>query len=243
LLVVQPDPADPLFELAGWFREAGVSWTYIRPFEGEPVPDRLDADGLVVLGGDMSSLDDAGYPWLEDIRALQRIAAEEGSPSLGICLGAQLMGQAFGGETAVGDRGLETGVVRVDWLDAAQHDELVAGLASPFLAGTMHGDTVSALPPDAVWLGAGEAYAHQAFRVGHSSWGVQFHPEINHSNYQLWADSHHDASRESQRRLREGGLDLMLNQDEVLRGNRSLAGRFAAMVHARRAVSAFGPTS
>lgn len=247
LVVVQPDPADPLFELAGWFHEAGVWWTCVRPFEGEPVPDRLDADGLVVLGGDMSSLDDAGHPWLEDIRALQRIAAEQGSPSLGICLGAQLMAQAFGGETAVGDRGLEAGVVRVDWFEAAQDDELVAGLPSPFMAGTMHGDTVTALPPAAVWLGSGDVYRHQAFRFGETSWGVQFHPELNHGAYQVWVDSHHDShhdeSPENQRRLSEGGRDLMRHEDEVLRGNRALAGRFAATVHARRAVSTYGPVS
>jgi GMP synthase (glutamine-hydrolysing) len=240
LIVVQPDPADPLFELAGWFEEAGISWTYIRPFEGEPIPDRLDADGLVVLGGYMSSLDDADHTWLEDVRALQRNAAEMGRPSLGICLGSQLMAQAFGGETSVGDRGLETGVVRVDWLEAAADDELVADLPSPFLAGTMHGDMIVTLPPGAVWLGSGEVYRHQAFRFGDTSWGVQFHPELNRGGYQMWVDSQHDASCDHQQRLREGGQDLLRDEKEVLRSNRALAGRFAALVHARDPVSADG---
>jgi GMP synthase (glutamine-hydrolysing) len=100
-----------------------------------------------------------------------------------------------------------------------------------------------ALPPGAAWLGSGEVYPHQAFRIGDTSWGVQFHPELNHGGYQMWVDSNHGASPVNQRRLREGGLDLMRNEDEVLRGNRELAHRFAAVLHARRAVSEIGSAS
>jgi len=230
VLVVQPDPLDPLFELEGWFREAGVDWTCIQPFEGHPVPEYLDADGLVVLGGDMSSLDDAEHPWLEDVRALQRDAADRGLPSLGICLGGQLMAQAFGGDTAVGDRGLETGVVRVSWLDAAQDDRLVAGLPEPFPAGAMHGDAVTTLPPEAVWLGAGAVYRFQAFRVGETSWGVQFHPELNRGGYQLWVEAHRDASAEELEFLEAGGRDLQRDEVEVLAANRHLIQRFVSLL-------------
>lgn len=232
VLVIQPDPLDPMYELEGWFAEARVGWTCVRPYVGETVPERLEADGLVVLGGDMSSLDDAGYPWLEEIRALQRDAAAQGKPSLGICLGAQLMAQAFGGRTAVGDHGLETGVVRVDWLPAAAVDVVHVGLPAPFLAGTMHGDMVCDLPADATWLGTGTAYPHQSFRVGQSSWGVQFHPEINHEAYQSWVAAHRDPTDLDLDRLRRGGDDLLANEMEVLRGNRSLILNFAELVRA-----------
>ena len=176
VLVVQPDPVAPLFRAEAWLREEGVEWTTVRPFAGDRVPDRLELDGLVVLGGSMSSLDGALYPWLEDIRALQRAAAAQGKPSLGICLGAQLMAQAFGGATAKGDCGLEAGVAWVDWLPTASEDPVLSGLAGPFPTGTMHGDMVAVLPQDAVLLGTGPVYPHQAFRVGATSWGVQFHP-------------------------------------------------------------------
>lgn len=232
VLVIQPDPLDPMYELERWFAEARVGWTCVRPYAGEPVPEQLEADGLVVLGGDMSSLDDAGYPWLEDIRALQRDASDRQVPSLGICLGAQLMAQAFGGRTAVGDRGLETGVARVEWLPAAAADPVHAGLPNPFLAGTMHGDMVAELPEDATWLGTGPEYPHQAFRVGRTSWGVQFHPEINHAAYLTWVHNHRNPSEQDRERLTSGGEDLLAHEDVVLRGNRRLIGNFTGVLRA-----------
>ncbi len=234
VVIVQPDVLCPPSELGRWLDEEKVSWTCVRPFDGDAVPALLDAHGLVVLGGDMSSLDDGDYPWLEDIRALQRAAAERGQPSLGICLGAQLMAQAFGGGTAVGDRGLEAGVAEVGWLPGAQDDSLVAGLASPFVAGTMHSDAVVVLPADAVRLGSGDMYPNQVFRVGQCSWGVQFHPEINHGVYQSWVDATGTEPQKRQAML-VGGEELLEVEDLVLRANQELVRNFASVV--RRAAT------
>ncbi len=72
----------------------------VRAHEGEPVPvaDRLDelGDGLVVLGGHVSAYDDARAPWLPALRETLVAAATQGVPTLGICLGAQLLAVAGG---------------------------------------------------------------------------------------------------------------------------------------------------
>jgi len=239
VLVIQPDPLGRLFQLAGCFETENVDAVPVRPYEDEQVPARLDADGLIVLGGHMSSLDDADFPWLADIRALQRDAAAQGKPSLGICLGAQLMAQAFGGSTAVGEAGLETGTVEVDWLPDADRDPLLNGLPSPHLAGTMHGDAVTELPPGAVWLGTAPLYRHQAFRVGDASWGLQFHPELDLAAYHLWVDSHQTPTPADRERLDAGAKALQRDEDKVLRGNRILLRTFLRLLrHSTRPESA-----
>jgi len=83
LLVVQPDPLGPISQLGRRFEEVGITMRVVRPYAGDSVAPTLDDDGLVVMGGDMSSLDDEAYPWLEDIRVLMRAAAELGKPTLG----------------------------------------------------------------------------------------------------------------------------------------------------------------
>lgn len=230
VLIVQPDPLGRISRFGPWLRSHGIDLRTIRPYRpGVRVPRDLEHDGLVVMGGHMSSLDDHRLPWLDDIRTLLRSAGDAGRPALGVCLGGQLMAQAFGGRVAVGDRGIETGVASVRWRAGAADDPLFGDLPDPFLVGTMHGDMVESLPPHAEWLGESAQYAHQAFRVGDSSWGIQFHPEIGHHHYREWADAFtgSDADRVL---VEEGAAALSRAECEVLRGTRLLADRFAELV-------------
>lgn len=230
VLVVQPDPLGKISRFGPWLRARGISLRTVRPYRRDVrLPSDLEHDGLIVMGGHMSALDDDHLPWLDDIRRLLRNASRAGRPTLGVCLGGQLMAQAFGGRVTVGDRGIETGVASVRWREEAADDGLFGSLPDPFAVGTMHGDMVEFLPPDAVWLGESAQYPHQAFRVGDSSWGIQFHPEIGHHQYRDWADVF--AGTDADRVLVEqGAAALTRSHDEVLAGTRVLADRFADLV-------------
>ena len=231
LLVVQPDPLGPLDRWAGWLAESNLAVRVLRPFRGDRLPDALADDGLVVLGGDMSAMDDEEYPWLVDIRHLLRQAVELGRPALGICLGGQLLARTFGGTVVRGDRGVEAGAVRIRWRSEAATDPLFGGLPAPFVSAACHRDMIESLPATAVWLGDSEMYPHQAFRVGPLAWGVQFHPEASLAGYRHWLVAAAEASRTAElERLRRGLDDMERLDGEVAAGTAALARRFADLV-------------
>jgi GMP synthase (glutamine-hydrolysing) len=232
LLAIQPDSQDPLDRFAGLLTDAGLAVRVVQPFAQESLPDRLEEDGLLVLGGRMSVADDDKYPWLADIRRLLCHAVDLPRPALGICLGGQLLAQTYGGTVTAGDRGLETGIVRVHWRPEAQADALFANLPTPFLAGAMHDDMVKTLPEIAVWLGHSDMYPHQAFRVGPYAWGVQFHPEVSLAGYREWVSARAGTDPVALRRMRHGAADFQRLEDDVVAGISALARRFADLVRA-----------
>ena len=231
-LVIQPDAFCPLDRFGPWLREEGITLRVIQPYNGDILPESVQEDALVVLGGDMSSLDDHVYSWLSDIRRLITDAAGQQKPTLGICLGAQLMAQAFGGTVTRGDQGLEAGVVRVSLRPEAAEDPLMTGLPDPFLVGAMHGDIIAQLPDSAVWLGMTTQYPHQAFRVGDVSWGVQFHPELSPTGYRQWLSLVDGNDPLALERAVHGMKEFEKQDQTVAVHTENLARRFAELVRA-----------
>jgi GMP synthase (glutamine-hydrolysing) len=232
VLVVQPDAEDPPELLADWLEDEGFDVRVVRPYAGEAVPEELVEDALVVLGGDMGANDVADFPWLLDVMALLRAAVSTAAPTLGICLGGQLLAASLGGRVEPGAAGMEAGVVVVHPRAEADADVLLADLPWPLRMITMHRDAITALPPDAVWLAESEPYGHQAFRVGTSAWGVQFHPEVSPKTYASWASYVTDTG-EALRRVVDG-VDAVERQDDVIAaGAERLARSFARLVTAR----------
>ena len=229
VLVLQHEDTCPVDRLGGWLTEAGVELVPCRPYAGDPVPETVPADGLVVLGGHMGADDDDEHAWLAPTKRLMARAVEEQTPVLGVCLGAQLLAVACGGRVEVGAPGIEAGVVDVTWRPEADADPLFGGLP-PYPGPSMHLDAVVELPPGAAWLGETAAYPHQVFRVGAAAWGVQFHPEVSLPTYEGWS-AHHDGDWE------RWGLDgravvaqLARRSDEVEAAGRELARRFAGVL-------------
>lgn len=189
ILVIQPDPLCHMDRFSLWLNQPGINFSVVEPLSGDKIPTSLsDYDALMVLGGQMGDADDHKYPWLQDIRDLLANATEQQKPTLGVCLGAQLLAAATGGKVEVGSHGLQTGVMPVEKTDAAKDDPLFANVADTFYAGSMHNDTITELPPGATLLGTGKKYKVQAFRKD-SSWGVQFHPELSPELYSTWVEA------------------------------------------------------
>jgi len=177
VLVVQHQPVEGTYRLGGALVRAELQLDVRRVYAGDPVPLSADGlSGLVVMGGTMAAYADDGFPTRRAELALLASAVSLGVPTLGVCLGAQLLAVAAGGSAVPGDAGLEVGWAPLRLLGS--DDSLLGGLPDELVVLQWHGDTY-ALPPSAVRLASGDVYAEQAFRVGAAAWGLQFHLELD----------------------------------------------------------------
>lgn len=179
--VTGPDQLVPVLEA----RADQRPWRLVA-LDREPVPP-LDAGvrGLLVLGGPMGVHDRDAFPWIDDELTLLRTALDRDVPVLGICLGAQLLATAAGGEVTRRDSP-EVGVLALDRTAAGREDDVFAGWPDGGHVVMSHQDQVSTLPPDAVALLEGSD-GTPAWRLGDGgSYAVQFHPEVGAETVATW---------------------------------------------------------
>jgi GMP synthase-like glutamine amidotransferase len=182
VLVVQHAAHEGLGALQDWLPDRDVHVHPIHPYQGARIPASVEGDALIVLGGPMGCLDDDAAPWLPAVRSLLATAVADGVPTLGVCLGAQLLAVAAGGAVSRGAAGPELGLGSVD---VASGDALLTPGTLPVVQ--WHYDTVTQLPDDATLLASSASYRVQAFRVGEVAWGLQFHVEANADMVREWA--------------------------------------------------------
>ncbi|WP_433529313.1 type 1 glutamine amidotransferase [Micromonospora sp. CA-263727] len=191
-LVIENDPTDDLRRLGEWLTEAGLDLSVIRPHRGDALPADLDGyAALVVLGGDQQAYPDADgapdAPWFPAVEGLLRKAVRHRVPTLGICLGAQLLATAHAGTVERSASGPEVGPAVVGRRDAAESDPLFRYV--PLIPDVLqwHADEITQLPASATLLAASTRYPHQAFRLGDRAWGLQFHIECDTAMIAEWA--------------------------------------------------------
>ena len=206
-LVVEHEPSCPPAHLGTWLVEAGAELEVCRPWSGEEIPGLAGYDGFVILGGSMSAHDDATHPWLTAVKERVREAADGGMPTLGVCLGHQLIAVALGGTVEVNPRGQQVGLYDVGWRPGAKEDDLVSAL-SPSIRGVQWNiDLVTGLPGGAVALAATAEEELQVARFAPTVWGVQLHPEADERVVRSWAAGD-----------RDDHLERGIDQDAVLAG-------------------------
>jgi GMP synthase-like glutamine amidotransferase len=140
------------------------------------LPDPGDMDLLVVMGGPMNVYEDREYPWLPAEKAFIAACIARGAAVLGICLGAQLIAVALGGDVTRAPH-TEIGWLPVELTEAGRRLPGFAHFPPRFTTLQWHGDTFS-IPPGAVHAASSEAVPHQALAYdGGRVMGLQFHLE------------------------------------------------------------------
>jgi GMP synthase (glutamine-hydrolysing) len=124
------------------------------------------------------------HPWLKDqLRWLEGLITD-GVPTLGICLGSQLLARAAGAWVGPLPEP-EIGWYEVELTEAGRADPVLSALPPKFTALESH-YYGHGLPDGAVELARNSA-SLQGFRLGETCWGVQFHPEVTEPQLNRWA--------------------------------------------------------
>lgn len=206
VLVIEHEPACPPAHFGTWLTDAGVDLAVCRPWAGDPLPSLETYDALLVLGGSMGAHDDETVPWLAPVKELALAALASGLPTLGICLGHQLIAAALGGRSERNPAGQQVGLFEVGWTDEAAADDLMGAVATPRRGVQWNQDVVTGLPHGAVVLARATGGEVQAVRFGPATWGVQLHPEVDAPLVRSWAAGD-----------RDDHLALGIDQDAALR--------------------------
>ena len=166
---------------ATWLERRSIPSTLVALDEGEAVPrDAAAFSGLACMGGPMSVNDD--LPWIAPVLELIRDAVRRDVPTLGHCLGGQLIARAFGGEVT------RANVPEIGWGEVQVAENSVAGewfgALGAFDAFHWHGETFG-IPPGATRVLAGAHCENQAFALGRHL-GLQCHVEMTDDLVRAW---------------------------------------------------------
>ena len=170
---LQHVPFEGLGSIEAWLQNAGYQITCSKLYGSESLPWVEAIDFLMVMGGPMSVNDENDYPWLLDEKKFIRSVIESGKPTLGICLGAQLIATAMGGNV------FRNSVKEIGWFpvqSVASYNIAVFKFPEEITVFHWHGETFS-LPSKAVRIAESKGCKNQAFQMGKRVIGLQFHLE------------------------------------------------------------------
>jgi GMP synthase (glutamine-hydrolysing) len=151
---------------------------------GTPPARPLEAyDAVLVFGGAMHVDHHDAHPWLREEASWLHELVRGSTPTLGICLGSQLLAQAACAPVGPLPEA-EIGWSEVELTEDGRSDPLLSSLPTRFEAFQWH-HYGHDLPEGAVALARNEA-SLQAFRLAETCWGVQFHPEVTQPQVERW---------------------------------------------------------
>ncbi|MGD8428200.1 MAG: type 1 glutamine amidotransferase [Balneolaceae bacterium] len=183
---LQHVPFEGIGNIATWLNSTGYTVTHTKLFQSTEFPDPESIDLLIVMGGPMSVNDEDEYPWLVKEKTFIRNVVESRKAVLGICLGAQLIAGALGAKVYPNDE-KEIGWYPVYGTET-RNESLFSFPSSGVDVFHWHGETFD-LPPGAKRIASSEACKNQAFQIGNSVMGLQFHLETTLEAIQEMVDN------------------------------------------------------
>ena len=176
-------------------KERGFTICTFRLDLGDPLPELNNGDLLLVLGGPMGIRDigNTNFPWLIKEIDLIKEAINQEIGMIGVCLGAQLLAYAAGGDVEVLNEGLSgKPLAEIGWHTVSsnvfdQNNKLTKLLAKPLPVLHWHGDRIL-LPTTAELIACSGRCKEQLFKIGSLAYGIQFHVEIENEMVNRWIE-------------------------------------------------------
>ena len=179
-MVIQNIECEGLGSLANLFELDGFNLTILNSQSSLIPTDLTSYSGIIILGGPMSVYDN--YVFLKNEQKLIKKAVDMKIPTLGICLGSQLIAEAMGGKVYPGNL-KEIGWHDIEITENGSRDIFNGITTFKNTVFQWHGDTFD-LPKSAIILAKSDAYV-QAFRIK-TAIGIQFHIEVDESMIEEW---------------------------------------------------------
>lgn len=179
ILVIRHEQCSGLGLLDAEPKAQKIPICYLDAAQGETLSEPIDSySHLVILGGPISAYEDDLYPYLRYEFKLVEQAIEAGIPTLGICLGSQILAKVLGARVYRGEHGREAGWREIHLTDNGRKDALFQGFPASFKAFESHQDTFD-LPTGCTHLAFSDMYPHQSFCYQNQVWAIQFHLEMS----------------------------------------------------------------
>jgi len=196
----------------------------VRYFEAgvDDLSPALNYEGLtIILGGPIGVYETEDYPFLIDEISGLRQRLKDDKPTIGICLGAQLIAHALGANVYAGEQ-KEIGWSELEIKNVEQN------ILSPLKDTKVlhwHGDTFD-LPENVTLLASSAMYPNQAFSIGKNILALQFHLEILEESFEKWLIGHTCEIRNAQLSIQQLRNDNYLYAQDLEQKTQNLMRSF-----------------
>ena len=171
--------------------ERGLKIKVIRLDKKENLPKTKKGDLILIMGGPMGVKDIGSerYPWLKLEREFIKRELKKKRPIIGVCLGAQLLASAAGGDVEILKYGSPPKALpEIGWSQIfinKSNKDFKEFFEEPFHVLHWHGDKIS-LPIKAALIASSQRCKEQFFRIGDLAYGLQFHIETTGAMINKW---------------------------------------------------------
>jgi len=173
-------PFEKLGAIRDWAEENNHTLTCTEAYRHQQLPKPIDFDFLLLMGGPQSACDIHHFPYLIHEIELIKESIQVQKHLLGICLGAQLIAEAFAAETMASPE-KEVGTFPVQLTTLGQKDPNLAGFPQQLDVMHWHFD-MAGLPDETEILATSDGCPHQILRFNQRTYGFQCHMEWNYDN-------------------------------------------------------------
>jgi GMP synthase (glutamine-hydrolysing) len=166
--------------IESWARVRSHDISYTRFYQNDTLPENVDGlDYLIIMGGPQSPAtteEESPHYHAKEEMAFIRKAIDADKLVLGVCLGAQLIGEALGAAFGHSPE-REIGVFNISLTPEAKNDPIFSTFPDTFPVGHWHGD-MPGLTPESKVLATSPGCPRQVVRYTPKVYGFQCHFEF-----------------------------------------------------------------